>query len=130
MPFESNHDIVQQWLLYAKSDLELARVDLPDSVLLETLCYHAQQAAEKSLKAVLIHYSASVPRTHNLGTLIDLLADYTHISESIRNIAILTEYAVTSRYPGFSEPVESDDYEVALQLADKCFIWAKSIIDR
>ena len=125
MPFEG--DLVQQWLIYAKSDLELARVDLPASVLLETLCYHAQQAAEKSLKAVLIYYSVSAPRTHNLGTLIDLLAEYTDISESIRDVAILTEYAVSSRYPEFSEPVDRDDYEVALQLADRCFLWAKSI---
>ena len=130
MPFDSDRDLVKQWLIYAKSDLELARVDLPDSVLLETLCYHAQQAAEKSLKAVLIYYSISVPRTHNIGTLIDLLEGYTDVPESIRDITILTEYAVSSRYPGFSEPVDRDDYEVALQLADRCFLWAKSIIDR
>ena len=130
MPFEGDRDLVEQWLIYAKSDLELARVDLPDSVLLETLCYHAQQAAEKSLKAVLIYYSVSAPRTHNLGMLIDLLAEYTDISESIRDVAILTEYAVSSRYPGFSEPVDLDDYDLALQLADRCFLWAKSIIDR
>ena len=97
--------------------------------MLETLCYHAQQATEKSLKAVLIYYSASVPRTHNIGTLIDLLEGYTEITESIRDIAILTEYAVSSRYPGFSEPVNRDDYDLALQLADRCFLWTKSIID-
>ena len=130
MPFEGDLDLVEQWLIYAKSDLELARVDLPNSVLLETLCYHAQQAAEKSLKAVLIYHSVSVPRTHNIGTLIDLLEEYTDVSESIRDIAILTEYAVSSRYPEFSEPVDRDDYEVALQLADRCFLWAKNIIDR
>jgi HEPN domain-containing protein len=130
MPFECDLDLVEQWLIYAKSDLELARVDLPNFVLLETLCYHAQQAAEKSLKAVLIYYSVSVPRTHNIGTLIDLLEGYTDISESIRDVAILTEYAVSSRYPEFSEPVDRVDYEVALQLADRCFLWAKGIIDR
>lgn len=40
------------WLRHAYSDLELARVALPAKVLLELLCFHAQQAAEKSLKAV------------------------------------------------------------------------------
>ena len=29
MPFDSDRDLVEQWLIYAKSDLELARVDLP-----------------------------------------------------------------------------------------------------
>ena len=41
MPFGGARDLVEQWLIYAKSDLEFARVDLPNSVLLETLCYHA-----------------------------------------------------------------------------------------
>ena len=81
------------------------------------------------MKAVFIYYSASVPRTHNIGTLIDLLEGYTDVSESIRDIAILTEYAVSSRYPTFSEPIDREDYEVALQLADRCFLWAKNIID-
>ena len=102
---------------------------MPNSVLLETLCYHAQQAAEKSLKAVFIYYSASVPRTHNIGMLIDLLGGYTDVLESIRDIAILNEYAVSSRYPTFLEPVDREDYKVALQLADRCFLWAKNIID-
>ena len=44
----------EDWLRYAKSDLELARIEKPEGVLLENLCFHAQQAAEKTLKAVLI----------------------------------------------------------------------------
>ena len=61
--------------------------------------------------------------------LIDLLGGYTDVLESIRDIAILNEYAVSSRYPTFSEPVDREDYEVALQLADHYFLWAKNIID-
>jgi HEPN domain-containing protein len=45
----------QDWLVYARSDLELARRGKSPAILLETLCFHAQQAAEKALKAVLIH---------------------------------------------------------------------------
>ncbi len=42
------------WLRHAHSDLELARVGRATKVLLEGLCFHAQQAAEKALKAVLV----------------------------------------------------------------------------
>ncbi|WP_456427531.1 HEPN domain-containing protein [Rhodocaloribacter sp.] len=42
------------WLRYARSDLALARVEPPAGVLTEMLCFHAQQAAEKALKALLI----------------------------------------------------------------------------
>ena len=63
----------EDWLRYAKADLALAQVPLPAGGLYELLCFHAQQAAEKSLKAVLIHHSIELPRTHNLERLIDLL---------------------------------------------------------
>jgi HEPN domain-containing protein len=47
----SAHD----WLRHAKSDLAVATQTKNADILLETLCFHAQQAAEKSLKAVLLH---------------------------------------------------------------------------
>jgi HEPN domain-containing protein len=42
----------QDWMARAKSDLALAQVPLPKGAFYEDLCYHAQQAAEKALKAV------------------------------------------------------------------------------
>ena len=52
------------WLRYARSDLELARIDKPEGVLLESLCFHTQQAAEKALKAALIFLEIDYPKTH------------------------------------------------------------------
>src|SRR5687768_7678744 len=46
----------EDWLRYAKADLALARVPLPVGGLYALLCFHTQQAVEKSLKAVLIHH--------------------------------------------------------------------------
>jgi HEPN domain-containing protein len=43
------------WLSRARGDLALARAPLPQGGYLDDLCYHAQQAAEKALKAVHIH---------------------------------------------------------------------------
>lgn len=45
------------WLARAKGDLALAGGELPDGAFLEDLCFHAQQAAEKALKAVHVHHS-------------------------------------------------------------------------
>ena len=39
-----------EWLTRAKGDLALARVPLPEKAFYEDLCYHAQQAAEKSFE--------------------------------------------------------------------------------
>ena len=38
-------------------------------MIFETLCFHAQQAAEKAIKAVLVAEGADLPRTHDLGVL-------------------------------------------------------------
>lgn len=38
----------EDWLIYALSDLELAKTrDFSDKILLEELCCHAQKASEK-----------------------------------------------------------------------------------
>jgi HEPN domain-containing protein len=41
------------WPARAKGDLALARIALPEGGFYEDLCFHAQQTAEKALKAVL-----------------------------------------------------------------------------
>jgi HEPN domain-containing protein len=63
------------WLRHARSDLELAGINRPDEVFLfEELRFHAQQAAEKALKAVLIAKGISPPKTHNIRMLLDILS--------------------------------------------------------
>ncbi|RLC17538.1 MAG: DNA-binding protein [Deltaproteobacteria bacterium] len=119
---------VGQWMRYADSDLELARTEPPPSVLREALCFHAQQAAEKAVKALLMYHSAAFPRTHSIGTLLDLLAEYLAVPEEIQNAVILTDYAVITRYPGASEPVDEEEYKEAVHLAEAVVSWAESII--
>ena len=60
-----------EWLRHARSNLSRCRADrrLPD-VLFEDLCFDAQQAAEKALKAVLISGGKRFPRTHDLAELL------------------------------------------------------------
>ncbi|MCP4702735.1 MAG: HEPN domain-containing protein [Gammaproteobacteria bacterium] len=118
----------EEWLRYANSDLELIRMRPPPSVLLEAFCFHAQQAVEKSLKAILIAQSVLFPRTHNIGTLLDLLAEYVSVPEEIREAASLTDYAVITRYPGAAEPVDEEEYKEAVNLAEAVVSWAEKII--
>jgi HEPN domain-containing protein len=69
------------WLRHARSDLELARTPRNSKILLEDLCFHAQQAAEKALKAVLIFRSIPFLRTHNIRILMDLLPEDLNLPE-------------------------------------------------
>lgn len=116
------------WLRHAKSDLELARVNPPPIVMLEGLCFHAQQAVEKSLKAILISFDVPFPRTHNIGVLLDLLPTDIVIPDLVQESAILSDYAVMTRYPHDLEPVDTDEYLRAVEIADYVLSWAERII--
>lgn len=56
--------------------------------------FHAQQAAEKSIKAVLIYKSISFPKTHSIRMLLDILPSDLDIPETVSDSAALTDYAV------------------------------------
>jgi HEPN domain-containing protein len=73
----------------------------------DTLGFHAQQAAEKMLKAVLASRGVDYPKTHNLRVLIELLSQ-TGIGfpETLSAITRLTQFGTTFRYDNF-EPTPS-----------------------
>jgi HEPN domain-containing protein len=97
-------------------------------IMLESLCYHAQQCAEKALKAVLTDRCVPVPRTHSVGLLLDLLSEQRAIPGEVEEAAVLTDYAVMCRYPGDTEPVTQPEYGQAVHLAENVLIWAKEVI--
>jgi HEPN domain-containing protein len=131
MPPE-HHDPTKpaEWLRRARSNLAKAKANrsLPE-VLYEDLCFDAQQAAEKAIKALLIHQNVPFPKTHDIMDLLTLLHNSgLDVPEEIRHADFLTGYAVETRYPGMSEEVTEEDYAEALALAERVFQWVESII--
>lgn len=118
----------ESWLQYANSDLELARISKPQNVLFETLCFHAQQAAEKAIKALLIAKKITFPKTHSIRMLLDLLPPEVKQPPELQESAILTDYAVISRYPGDLEAIDEEEYQRAVNLAKSVVEWAESYI--
>jgi HEPN domain-containing protein len=116
------------WLRYARSDLELAGINRPEEVLFEELCFHAQQAAEKALKAVLIAKGIAPPKTHSIRMLLDILSQVIIAPQEVEDSAGLTDYAVTTRYPGDFEPVGEEEYREALRMAKTVVIWAEKAV--
>ncbi|MCP4452385.1 MAG: HEPN domain-containing protein [Planctomycetes bacterium] len=116
------------WLLHARSDLALAKIPPPEDVMLEGLCFHAQQAAEKALKALLVSLNLEFPRTHNIGTLLDLLHEAVSVPSEVEEAASLTDYAVMTRYPGDTEPVDGDEYNQAIRLAEGVTDWVQQLL--
>jgi HEPN domain-containing protein len=112
----------------ANSDLALACGRLRREVLPEDLCFHAQQAVEKSLKAVLISKGIDFPRTHNLRVLIDALPETIFRDPVLDSSAALTDYAVSTRYPGETEPVTKEELKNARHIAAEVVAWAENVI--
>ncbi len=125
-------DDPRQWLNRARGDLSLASFTPlleQDNIFLEDLCYHAQQAAEKALKALLLHLQSQVPFTHNLLELLKCLEETgVEIPERVNEAAGLTEYAVASRYPGYQDPVDPEEHREAVDLARRVVQWVESLV--
>ena len=105
------------WINYAKADLALASIGLPPGVMYSLLCFHAQQAVEKALKAVLLCLGTDFPNTHSLQKLVELLPPGLQVDPSISQSVILTPYAVVTRYPGDIEEIPRDEYDEAVNIA-------------
>jgi HEPN domain-containing protein len=118
------------WLDRAKSSLIISKTRTNENVFYEDLCFQAQQAVEKALKSLLIFYNINPEKTHNLVSLIKELSKYTELPEDVNEAVILTDYAVQTRYPGDYTPVDEEEYNNAITIAEKCIKWIeKKIID-
>ncbi|HBG49880.1 MAG TPA: DNA-binding protein [Cyanobacteria bacterium UBA9971] len=127
-------DNAQTWIKRAKSNLirgkDSSYLDLKD-INLEDLCFDLQQCAEKSLKAILIKNNIEFPKTHNISELLILIRQKTTIiiPEKIKEAAILTDYAVNTRYPSDFTPVSLEEHKETLEIAENVYNWAKNIIE-
>lgn len=120
----------EEWLRRARSNLARARAGRQQpEVLYEDLCFDAQQAAEKAIKALLVHRGVPFPKTHALADLLTLVAESgIGVPEKLRDASVLTDYAVEARYPGVYEDVTEEDHAEAVRLAEQVVAWAESLI--
>ena len=120
----------RSWLSRAKASLTLAvKGGRLKGVVFEDLCFNAQQAAEKAIKAVCLSQGLDFPKTHSLVHLMDMLeSSGMEIPENVREADILTQYAVQSRYPSVVEEITKDEYREAIKLAAQVVLWAETII--
>jgi HEPN domain-containing protein len=124
----AEHDIAEQWLTKARSDLLNADNNLAAAcVPCDTVCFHCQQAAEKMLKALLAAKGTPPPRTHDLLLLMQVILDHTQSIETLREaLIILNPYAVAARYPDETGAVPTlDDAREARQCAEAVLTWLK-----
>jgi HEPN domain-containing protein len=99
------NDLIREWVDKAEGDFATAQRELrarrqPN---FDAACFHAQQCAEKYLKALLLEQGATFPKTHNLIDLLDLARRDDAAVEPWRDtLLLLNPYAAQYRYPGES----------------------------
>jgi HEPN domain-containing protein len=87
------------WLKSAYDDLLTIQELIGNELLTHVVAYHAQQAIEKSLKAILEDRSEPVPRIHNLITLRGMVEEFFQFDEDSEIFDQINELYVDSRYP-------------------------------
>ena len=97
---KEQNEYLKNWLFRAKEDIAVIdSLFMTDPVLYaSTICFHAQQAVEKFLKAFLIYNDVDFPRTHDVDY---LLLECQKIDPTTFNIDLgsLSDFGVSIRYP-------------------------------
>ncbi len=92
---------VEEWIRYAKIDLLSAEKLLEDEFLTQSVAFHAHQAIEKSLKAILEHQNIKILRTHDLDKLYGMVQEtginFDEMDEDI--LTQINDVYIDSRYP-------------------------------
>lgn len=121
-------DNPEEWIRRADSSLALSTSET-EGVLYEDLCYQAQQATEKALKAVYIAKKIPYPYTHDINALLSGLEQHDiTIPQNLWDSVTLTIYASDTRYPGTEVPVTKKEYLEAVSLARGALRWAQEQI--
>jgi HEPN domain-containing protein len=92
--------ITREWLARAEEDLLAAEILLTQPELTNMVAFHAQQAVEKTLKAVLEESAIVAVRTHSLTRLYGLVEPHMTISVDQDMLDRLEAVYIQSRYPG------------------------------
>ena len=112
---------VKQWIGYGDEDLRLARhgLTLSSGCPYRLIAYHAQQCAEKYLKAFLVYHRIDFPYTHNIGRLLELCAEKGEWAKDLPEADELTPFAIAARYPSQDEAVTREESLGAIEIASK-----------
>ncbi len=110
---------VMQWLILADEDLNLAShaLGLGAKSPYRLIAYHAQQCAEKYLKAFLVYHNVDFPYTHSIRVLLKLCSSLATWTQTLKDAEELSPYAITARYPGEEQEVTEAEAKQAIELA-------------
>jgi HEPN domain-containing protein len=121
---------VAQWASKADHDFRNAEytLTLQEDCPFDTVCFHAQQCAEKYLKALLLQAGGEPPRAHDLRLLLQRLpADMAGLFH-MEDMVALNRYSIEARYPGEWEEISRTEAERAVMLARGVCVAARRLL--
>jgi len=121
-------DLSRELIGLAEDDLTAVRTLIAVPAVSDAIVgFHAQQAAEKALKAALAAAGQDFPFTHNIATLTQLCEDAgLALPASLATLYLLSPYSVAGRYGTRSPGTVSR--ATALELADGAVAWARTVV--
>lgn len=124
--------VSREWIAKAENDLKNAAntLKMGEDCPTDTVCFHAQQCAEKYLKALLVSKGIPFPKTHNLSSLIALLPKDLQTLLTAEEQELLTDYATVTRYPGSYEDITLSEARSAVRIARKIRKTIRSLLPR
>jgi len=118
-------DEVLNWFEEAKADLKHSKssIDIGDY---NWACFAAHQAAEKALKALILHTLGEYPRGHDLVKLYSMVKSIVRIELDMKSLVVLSTYYTQARYPNAG--LERPSREITREQAKEAYETAERII--
>jgi len=119
--------LTAEWVTKAEGDFAMMERECQatEDPNYDGICFHAQQCAEKYLKARLCEADITFSKIHDLVSLLEYVLDVEPAWETFReDLAYLSDFAVSFRYPG-----ESADRESALDAQRRCRLFRDAALD-
>ena len=115
------NDYLRNWIFRANEDIAVIDklFESGPELFASSICFHAQQAVEKFLKAYLVFHGIDFPKTHDLDF---LLLECKKVNNKVFDIDLgsLTDFGVSIRYPDdffLPDILETTSYrEISLQI--------------
>ncbi len=120
--------ITREWLIFAKKDLASCEKMRGDDFLTNIVSFHAQQAVEKSFKAIIEEFEIGFIRTHDLIKLYETVKNHLKFDIDLEMVKILNELYISARYPG--EFGLLPDGEPGIENAELFYEFARDTFDK
>jgi len=123
---------ISKWIKLADMDFATARhmFETYRPILIEVVCFHSQQTAEKMLKCYLISQEVEAPKIHDTRKLCDMCIEVEpSFNDIYKEAAFLNKFSVLPRYPSELELIEHDG-ETAVNYAEKVMNFVKGRVEK